>query len=329
MPQGFQRQAVPRLLMRKASLGLVALLLLAGCSDGGKDPVDDADFSDLDLQASQTTGVIRGVVVDGAIRPVADAAVSGRGPDGKTAEATTNAEGLFGLEVAPGTWFLSVTKAGYGTSQVSTEVVAGVAEPAVTKVLLNIDPSKVPYVETYVFDGYLECGVTTPPVGVALCFAASEVTNDNTQVTYPYSGNVTWAQTEMVWESTQQLGNELALMYSYSAGCGLFCDHEVDGPSPLLLQANETVMQAVQEGSDGGLYIRVFNSDLDETDAGLDDVCTPIPDPVLGNTWCLANGVGATIEQRFSHYTHVFYGYAPDPSWRFTSGEPVPQPPTP
>ena len=314
--------------MRKLGLGVAALLLLAGCSDDGTGE-PEADFTALELTATETVGVIRGLVVDEAIRPVAGAEVAAKGPDGATASTTTNGEGLFGFEVAPGTWFLSVSRAGYLPAQASADVVAGVAEPPVTKVLLAVDVENLPYVEAYVFDGYLECGVTTPPVGVAVCFAAGSLLNDNTQVTYPYSGNATWMQTEMVWESTQALGDELALMYSYSAGCGLYCDHEVDGTSPLLLQANETMTQAIMDGSDGGLYIRVFNSDLDETDPGLDSVCTPVPDPVLGNTWCLANGVGLTIEQRFAHYTHIFYGYSPDPAWRFTSGDPVPSPPQP
>lgn len=311
--------------MRKASLGLLALILLSGCSDAGG-AVEDADFSELELTATETSGIIRGVVVDEAVRPVAGATVDARGPDGATATTTTNAEGLFGFEVVPGTWFLTVGRQGYQPAQSSVDVVAGVAEPPITKILLNIDASQLPYVESYVFDGYLECGVTTPPVGVALCLAAGETLNDETQVRYAFSGNATWAQTEMVWESTQQLGNELALMYSWSADCGLLCDHEVDGTSPLLLQANQTVMATIQDNSDE-LYIRVFNSDLDETDAGLDSVCTPVEDPVLGNTWCLANGVGFTLEQSFSHYTHVFYGYAPPAEWRFTSGEPVPAPP--
>src|SRR5687768_679344 len=50
---------------------------LAGCAGGGgggsSDPAPDVDFEDLDLKATATTGRIRGVVVDSAIRPVGDA----------------------------------------------------------------------------------------------------------------------------------------------------------------------------------------------------------------------------------------------------------------
>jgi hypothetical protein len=308
------------------ALALVTALL-AGCTskgaDNGGEPV--ADFNDLGLQATASTGIIRGIVVDDAIRPIAGASVL-LTPGDKTTLSTD--AGTFGFDaLEPGTYFLRVEKAGFNATQTSTDVVAGVAEPAIVKVLLAVNPATRPYVEVYQFEGYLECGVTTPPVGVALCFVGGDTLNDNTQITYDLTRRPAWVQTEMVWESTQQLGDELALMYSYSGGCGLFCDHEVDGTSPLLLQANQTVIDTIGLGNGTGLYIRVFNSDLDETDAGLDDVCTPVPDPVLGNIWCLGNGWGLTLEQKFNHYTHVFYGYTPPADWRFSSGQDVPQPP--
>ncbi|MEA3135906.1 MAG: hypothetical protein QOC71_187 [Thermoplasmata archaeon] len=308
------------------ALALVTALL-AGCTSKGADNGDEpvADFNDLGLQATASTGIIRGIVVDDAIRPIAGANVL-LTPGDKTTLSTD--AGTFGFDaLEPGTYFLRVEKAGYNATQTSTDVVAGVAEPAIVKVLLAVNPATRPYVEVYQFEGYLECGVTTPPVGVALCFVGGDTLNDNTQITYDLTRRPAWVQTEMVWESTQQLGDELALMYSYSGGCGLFCDHEVDGTSPLLLQANQTVIDTIGLGNGTGLYIRVFNSDLDETDAGLDDVCTPVPDPVLGNIWCLGNGWGLTLEQKFNHYTHVFYGYTPPADWRFSSGQDVPQPP--
>jgi hypothetical protein len=316
--------------MRAVTLGMATLVLLAGCSDPGGDDGDDADFSDLGLTPTAETGIIRGVVVDDAIRPVAGATIAARGPAAE-ASTTSTGEGLFGFEgLAPGTWFLTVEKPGFQTAQASVDVAAGVAEPPITKVLLAADPSSLPYFEAYTYDGFLECGVTSPVVGVALCLAPNSfgqnVTTDKTQITYGVTGHPRWVQTEMVWESTQAAGGELALMYSWSGDCGLLCDHEVDGVSPLLLQANQTVIDTIL-GNSSGFYVRVFNSDLDETDMGLDSVCTPIPDPVVGNTWCMANGVGLTLEQKFTHYTHIFYGYAPDPSWRFTSGDPVPLPP--
>lgn len=313
--------------MRLLAASLV-VLALSGCSSKGTpEPEPVGDFSGLELAATATTGVIRGIVVDEAIRPIAGATLALSGEAGPKQTLSAD-DGVFGFDGLPaGTYFVQASKPGFATVQVSADVAAGVAEPDIVKVLLTADPATRPYVETYTFEGYLECGVTTPPVGVALCFAAGDTLNDNTQITYDLARRPAWVQTEMVWESTQQLGGELALLYSWDGGCGLLCDHEVDGTSPLLLQANQTVIDTIGLGNGTGLYIRVFNSDLDETDMGLDAVCTPVPDPVLGNIWCLGNGVGLTLEQRFNHYTHVFYGFTPPEDWRFTSGVAVPQPP--
>jgi hypothetical protein len=319
--------------MRVAPVAVLALLLLAGCAGKAppKDPVNDADFSRLDLQPTATTGVIRGVVVDDAVRPLADVTVTARG-QGPESTTTTGADGAFGFDgLDPGTYFVSASKAGFRDAQQSVDVVAGVADPPIAKVLLTADPALRPYFEAYTFDGYLECGVTGVVVGVALCLAPNillgqNVTNDHTQVTYDLARRPSWVQTEMVWESTQAAGDELALEYSYSGGCGLFCDHEVDGTSPLLLTANQTVIDTIGLGNGTGLYIRVFNDDLETTDPGVRE-CTPIPDPVLGATWCTGAGVGVTLEQKFTHYTHVFYGYTPSEGWRFTETPDVPQPP--
>src|SRR5687768_18580677 len=61
------------------AVSALILTALAGCSggDGGKPaPIeDDTDFQDLDLAATATTGIIRGLVVDEAIRPLGGAKI--------------------------------------------------------------------------------------------------------------------------------------------------------------------------------------------------------------------------------------------------------------
>jgi hypothetical protein len=92
-----------------ALVALLAAALLAGCS--GSNPSDKSSteptFDDLGLQATSSTGVIRGVVVDDAIRPVAGATVSLTGES--TGETVSTAAGTFGFDaLAPGTYFLKV-----------------------------------------------------------------------------------------------------------------------------------------------------------------------------------------------------------------------------
>jgi len=311
----------------------LAVLALAGCSGHGaaKDPAASADFSSLGLAPTATTGVIRGIVVDEAVRPLGNVSIVARGDGGRELHGNTTAAGVFGFSnVAPGTWFLGATRPGYRPAQSSVDVVAGVAEPPAVKVVLSIDAANRPYVEAYQFEGFLECGVTTPSVSVALCLAPNEVvpnaTDEKTQVTYQLTGRPRWIQTEMTWDSTQAAGDAMTLEYSYSGGCGLYCDHSVNGTSPLLLTANQTVVDAIGLGNGTGLYIRVFNDDVPGTTPPV-GACAPVKDPVLGATWCVDRGVGATVEQKFVHYTHVFYGYAPPPGWRFSDGSAVPPPP--
>src|SRR5688572_22037468 len=133
------------------------LAVLAGCAeDGGPeaDPIEPA-FEELELEATATTGVLRGVVVDEAIRPVggAEVVVTNGGRN-----MTTTPDGLFGFAaMEPGTYFLAISKPGFLAVQQSAEVVAGESEPPVLKVVLKADENYNPYVTSLVFDGWIEC----------------------------------------------------------------------------------------------------------------------------------------------------------------------------
>lgn len=305
---------------------LLAGAVLAGCS--GSDPPsadqpDDAAFDDLGLAASETTGVIRGVVVDEAIRPVPGATVSLSG--GAAKDTTSNAEGLFGFaDLEPGPYFVRVEKAGFVAAQASAEVVAGVSEPEILKVLLTADPSTVPYVSTYVFDGFIECSFSLVAVGFAACSSVGQL-NDRFITVYPLDRPPQWVQSEMVWQSTQAISPELDLVYS-APGEGALLDNyaEAWGVSPLLIQVNETLAAERGLGSGTDLMIRVFNQPIEGTETG---------DPVGGDD-CLdrpalggcTTGLGATVEQGFTIITNAFYGFTPDPAWRYVDSGPYPTP---
>jgi hypothetical protein len=306
---------------------VLASALLAGCSGGEKkaDGPDDADFQDLDLQASETTGVLRGVVVDAAIRPIANAEVALSGP--ATAQTVTNGEGLFGFSaLAPGTYFVRVAKPGYNETQASAEVVAGVADPPIVKVLLAADPGRLPYVSTYIFEGFIECSESLVAAGHATCSQAG-LPNDKFIVDYPLDRPPQWVQSEAVWESTQAASPGLDVVYSYQGDTVLLTNYvEARGASPLVLQANATVAASAGTGLGNGtdLLIRVFNEPIEGTrpsDPVGGDGC--VDRPALGGC---ATGVGVTIEQSFNIVTNVFYGFAPDPAWRYTVDGPHPAP---
>lgn len=306
---------------------VLSAALLAGCSGGDKtaDPADDADFTDLDLQASETTGVLRGVVVDSAIRPIANANVSVSGP--AAAQTVTNAEGLFGFSaLQPGTYFVRVSKAGYNETQASADVVAGVDDPAIVKVLLSANPANLPYVSTYIFEGFIECSESLVAAGHATCSAAG-LPNDKFIVSYPLDRPPQWVQSEAVWESTQAVSPGLDVVYSYQGETVLLTNYvEARGPSPLLLQANATVAASAGTGLGNGtdLLIRVFNEPVDGTrpsDPAQGDDC--VDRPALGGC---ATGFGVTIEQAFNIVTNVFYGFEPREGWLYTVDGPHPPP---
>lgn len=128
---------------------------LAGCSS---DPAAEAaaDFEGLDVAVSETTGAIRGIVVDERIVPVAGATVTLTGAS--TGTATSDEEGRFVFsELAPGTYFLHVTSSLHRETQSSTEVVAGVAEPPVVRVQVERLFKQDPYSTQVVQDGFFEC----------------------------------------------------------------------------------------------------------------------------------------------------------------------------
>lgn len=318
-----------------AAAAALMALILSGCSGGGDEEPsaapEEVAVEDLGLEATETTGVIRGIVVDEAIRPLGNVTVTLSGA--RQATTTSNPQGAFGFDdLEPGTYFLSGEKLGYGKVQQSAEVVAGVAEPPIVKMLLVADPTTTPFVDAYVFDGFIQCSFTLVAVSFAACSAppivtgfacdaagvcVGNVTTDNFAVTYTLARPPTWLQSEMVWESTQAFGGEMAVMYSWDCGDengGFLCDHTAEGVSPLLLTANETEIAEINEGelgnsTDEQLFVRVFNRGLHETDAGP------------------GGGLGATLEQRFSIYSHFFYGYEPTEGWRFTEQSEVPRPP--
>jgi hypothetical protein len=316
-------------LPRSACLLLLLGTAFAGCLGGAKASTATDPVADVRVAATATTGVIRGIVVDPAIHPLQGVRLSIRLGE-RTLEANSSATGSFGFEGLPaGTHFIEAHKKGYSTSRSGVEVQAGVSDPPVTKIALAPNPSDRPYIEAFVFKGFLECGVTTPAVGVAVCYAFNlakeNLSADNTQVRYTFGPNLTWLQSEMVWQATNPAGTDLNLWHSYTCpGQTLYCDHGPRGRSPLLVTDNATWIHTLGLDVPGGeLYMRVFSAELDGTHPPppADHVCAP--DPALGGEHCVG-GAGLALEQDFTIYTHAFHGFAPPAGYRFSGdGEPV------
>ena len=275
------------------ALALLAATVLAGCSDGGGDDLAKA-AAELDVAATATTGVIRGVTVDEALRPIAGAAVQLVGG----AATTSNDDGAFGFEgLPPGTYFLTVSADGYAAVQQSAEVLAGVSDPEPLRVLLAAVPRLEPFIEALAARLYVIGAVSTPVVFVRL----GDVVGDEGNFAFdlPVTPNGTLAQAEFLWEPSTPLGQELWVGGGTYAG-----DDDVDevdgaGPSPLVLRANAT---------DGG----------------------DTADRVFFHMWsddAPGQPVGLHLQQRVDAFVHVFHNFRPGDGWTFARDGPHPLPP--
>lgn len=315
--------------MRRLAV-LLALSFLAGCtgSPGPGDGLPPADFDDLGLQATASTGVIRGIVVDDAIRPIADASILLTPGDKSTA---TTPAGTFGFDaLEPGTYFLRIERAGYNATQTSTEAVAGVAEPPILKVLLTRNPSTVPYIETLQFNGFLSLGVAIgiTSVGTTIDPTLSETLDDHSIWNVGFSEVPTWAQGELVWTHNQAAGGML-IWEMVHGGTNDFFGYRETAVSPALAFWNTTTLQlhAGNVTSDGIDY-RFFGGPHPATGPGgmipPEDQCPTVPTVVLGDRNPCRFGYGVTVQQRADAYVHHFYNFAPPEGWRFTvDGDPI------
>jgi hypothetical protein len=338
---------------------VVPSLALAGCaSDDPQTQSDDgqaqvpADFDDFDLEASSTTGILRGVVIDERIVPLAGAMVVAVGPTGQNRTMETKENGLFGFDgLEPGTYFVTAAKAGYVSVQASGEVVAGEQDPPNLKLLLTADPASAPFVQPFHLDGFITCSVR--PMFIGLQCGVTE--NDIVNAEYEMARPPTWIQSEMKWESTQATGDELSLAIRCLPGeesdpagrCeeGQMTITRAEGHSPLIATINETwAANWTLGGPDGNpLSVSIFvfgRSDLDVWDEETIDGaqagatgqdCMHWPQvggyPFAPGTCMRATGPGVVANQKVDVYTHVFYGFQPPEGWSFVAGEPVPTPP--
>lgn len=296
---------------------------LAGCTAASEaDSPASALEGAPELEATATTGVIRGIVVDEAIRPLANASVEARGPDGLPRTASTDGNGFFGFaDLVPGTWFLTAEKVAHAGAQVSVEVVAGIDDPPVTKILLVFVPGEAPFVTAVKVEAFVQCIVPGANlcaiVNLYPCIVAGycePIVDDTSFVVLldevlSLQRTPDWLQTEIVWESTQAATPGLGIQYSNydpeTPGRGATSD-VVRGRSPLVYGMDNETLAAWGVGKTNGIGHEIFGH-MDETSA-------------LGS-------LGFVLNQQVSFFFHVFYGYTPSDGWQFSVAGDVPRPP--
>lgn len=293
--------------MRVGVLAVVALLL-AGCAESSGPTGDGDDFSeelDQELQATATTGVIRGVVVDKAVVPVANVTVTIQGTGDQT---QSNAQGAFGFTgLDPGTYFLSASKVGFNGTQTSVEVVAGIDRPDIVKMLIQADPTSTPYVAAAQHSGFLACGVAVvaTSVGCTTMGALADATNSEAIWTHEFDGPaLQHTQGEMVWEQTQPAGGQFIwemVGADWPSSPQPHMGYRETGTSPALAYMNAThVAEHFEWIMEHGVDYRFFG--------GPHPMCTGV-----------GFGCGVTLDQSTDVFIHHFYNFSPQPGWRFTA----------
>ncbi len=291
----------------RTPLWLITLLVtatLAGCSGPPPAEVADEAFADYEksLEATATTGLIRGVIVDTAITPLAEATATILGT-GATAE--TDDEGRFTFtELEPGMYFIEATKPGYNSVQHSIEVIAGVSQPPIARMMLEQIPGLEPFVTPLHISGIMVCSAQVAVAFATGCLVGA-YTDDHSRNYFDVDGVPDFFQSEMIWESTQALARD-ACMRNYAStdlGGSLLTD-DACGPSPLASPASQERLDELGVGAGMGVENVVWVSPLRAEGV-----------PVLG----------VAIDQRFDVYIHLFYNFAPLEGWTFLDdGEPIP-----
>jgi hypothetical protein len=274
---------------------------LAGCAgEPTTTPEDQFQGFEDDLQATATTGIIRGVIADETISPLPGATITVRGTE---LHAETDENGLFGFtDMEPGNYFLEATKKGYTKVQSNVAVVAGVDKPEIARFLLEFIPGTQPYITALTFNGHLTCGaaVFATSVGCTTSPQVAEMINDASVFAHQFDVQPSHVAAELVWEDTQAASG--MFIWEITPGGNTHIGYRETTPSPALAYLDQATIEA-EQGSimdDNGINFRFF--------AGPHELC----DGIYGF------GCGVTLDQGADAYIHEFHNMLPTEGWRFT-----------
>jgi hypothetical protein len=318
---------------------LLCAAALAGCANSGtpEDEIPDPGFEDIDLKVTETTGAIRGIVVDERIVPIPGAMVVATGA-GQEKTAETDEEGRFvfaGLE--PGTYFLAASSPLHKGSQTSAEVVAGVAEPPLTRILLERLFAQEPFVEQQKFDGFIQCNQAGVYYSSAPCItdftgAAGGPLNGTgpctpsgcapqlRRILSEHRGFRTavgpgWQSIilEMVWEESSETFDEMGITFSYN---------ETQRPATHWYARSESLSPLRME-----LKVGVPGPNEQIPD-GTPELIPPEGHDDLyyfvGARTSDAHPVALAVNQAFQIFQTTFYFAVPPEGWSFVNEDPLP-----
>ncbi len=293
---------------------LLALLVLttafAGCASDDAAPADEdlEQFQDFDDEVSEDLGIIRGVVVDATIAPIAGAEVT---LPGLSMTATTNEKGAFQfVDVTPGLHQMRVSMVGYESVNAVAEAKAGEISPVV-RVQLFEDPQSIPIAVTYSAKAYTGCsfrfGITS------LRWACDDVdppltARFDTGLTQP----PTVMQSEMTWRSNQALGDDMRMFVRNGDGPDNTHNFDyiglMDGSNPLTCYSDGATTCGDEHGLDPETWTGWVHVD------GAASCFNGCVDTPIGGA-----GAGFMVAQGYEVYLSVFVNMVPDEGWTFVA----------
>ncbi len=308
----------------KWAIAILVVSMLAGCSEDSKPAVEDDPFADIPSEDLKTgKGLIRGVVVDTAVTPIAGATIT---ISGQELETTSTENGAFVFtNLEPGNYFLEITKVGYSEVQQGTEVVADIVDPAVVRVMLERLPGTEPYILSGHYQGWIACEYQYA-FFLGSCDQGTGLFGEpDSAVYFPVDAREPeWVQMEVTWDHTQEFGKSLTMTMGaceaeycspYDFGENTLCQNW----GPVLLWCKVGNEQSTRSGY-GSNYMLNSTGLGTSGAAGIAidmsadcSACTPPETPFCG----AACGVGLILEQTFDSYLHVFYNFTPDEEWFF------------
>ncbi len=270
--------------MRLRVLAIAVVAMLAGCSEAPVE-LEQEPPTFKDAKATDTTGAIKGVVVNDTIVPVNGATVSLN--TGETFE--TGPDGAFVFnDLAPGVYFVTARAPNHGEAQTSADVVAGSAGDSL-RLMIPFTPPPVPTVQelTYKF-------VTSAAgwvVGVGGIVFTDLVGEGHFANNFEIAANSSWVQGELVWTPQQPGATEMRI--DSTLGNGEWSQRQVRaGPSALLaIWDDETI--ATKDTMNLGSSIWAYSA---------------------------GNGIpaGLVVTQEAEWFVHSFQHWTPPSDWRFT-----------
>lgn len=304
---------------------LISLVMLAvtfaGCADSA--PIEEVDDAGVDkkVQATSTTGGIRGVVVDESIVPIEGVKVVVQGAEKSV---VTDADGTFVFSgLAPGVYFVDAKHPLYDGIQSSVTVEAGVEEPPALRIQMTRNALSEPSLVTLTLDGYISCSTN-------VVFGYSEECGEG--VGYPCD------LPDTVYSCGERIGKQpgSSPQLWFKAG-----DND---PKSIIVEQIWTPSVSVATGNTDEFFTRVAIDWICDPFCGGDSLgsitaASPLylyvgnetldtrgitPETDLSTFTYSGANPGILIEQRFEQYVTLTYGLPAPEGWGIAAGSEYP-----